>query len=114
MRAVALRYNRHMVRVTAFYAHDEGAHFDWDYYLNKHLPLVRELLGTKLRGMQVTKGLMGLSAGLPPLYVAMAQLDFESPEVLQELMVSVVPRIVADMPNYTSIAVQLQVSEVVG
>jgi hypothetical protein len=30
------------------------------------------------------------------------------------LMMTVVPRIVADIPNYTSIALQLQVSEVVG
>lgn len=107
-------YNPCMVRVTAFYAHDEGAHFDWEYYVNKHLPLVRELLGEKLLGMQVTRGLMGLSAGLPPMYIAMAQLDFDSAEVLQELMIAVVPKIVADIPNYTSIALQLQVSEVVG
>ena len=107
-------YNPCMVRVTAFYAHDEGAHFDWEYYVNKHLPLVRGLLGEKLLGMQVTRGLMGLSAGLPPMYVAMAQLDFESAEVLQELMMTAVPKIVADIPNYTSIALHLQVSEVVG
>ena len=103
-----------MVRVTAFYAHSDDAQFDWDYYVNKHLPMVREVLGGKLLGMEVDRGLHGLAAGLPPLYMALARLDFESEEVLQELMISVVPSIVKDIPNYTSVALQIQVSEVVG
>lgn len=102
-----------MVRVTAFYAHSEDAQFDWNYYVNKHLPLVRELLGSKLLGMEVDRGLHGVAAGLPPMYIAMARLDFESQEVLQQLMLNVVPKIVADIPNYTSVALQIQVSELV-
>lgn len=102
-----------MVRVTAFYAHSDDAHFDWDYYINKHLPMVRELLGDKLLRMEVDRGLHGVAAGLPPMFMAMARLDFESQEVLQELMLSAVPKIVADIPNYTSVALQIQVSELV-
>ena len=102
-----------MVRVTAFYAHSEDAQFDWNYYVNKHLPLVRELLGSKLLGMEVDRGLHGVAAGLPPMYIAMARLDFESQDVLQQLMLNVVPKIVADIPNYTSVALQVQVSELV-
>ena len=103
-----------MVRVTAFYAHSDDAQFDWDYYLNKHLPMVRELLGDNLKGMSVSRGISGVAAGLPPMFMAMANLDFESAEVLQGLMLSAVPRIVADIPNYTSVALQIQVSEVLG
>ena len=102
-----------MVRVTAFYAHSDGAHFDWDYYAKKHLPMVRELLGDKLLGMEVERGLYGVAMGLPPMYIAMARLDFESNDVLQGLIASVVPKIVQDIPNYTSIALQIQVSELV-
>jgi uncharacterized protein (TIGR02118 family) len=102
-----------MVRVTAFYAHSDDAQFDWDYYLNKHLPLVRELVGEKLLRMNVDRGLHGVAAGLPPMFIAITQLDFESAEVLQELMLTAVPKIVADIPNYTSVALQIQVSEVV-
>ena len=102
-----------MVRVTALYAHSDDAHFDWDYYQNKHLPMVREVLGDKLLRMEAERGLHGIAAAFPPLYVAMARLDFESDAVLQELMLTAVPKIVQDIPNYTSIALQLQVSEVV-
>lgn len=102
-----------MVRVTAFYAHSYDAHFDWDYYLNKHLPMVRELLGDKLLRMEVDRGLHGVAAGLPPMFMAMARLDFESQEILDGLMLGVVPKIVADIPNYTSLALQIQVSELV-
>ncbi|MEP7366544.1 MAG: EthD family reductase [Acidobacteriota bacterium] len=102
-----------MVRVTAFYAHSDDAQFDWDYYVNKHLPMVRELLGGHLLAMEVDRGLYGVAAGLPPMYIAMVRLDFESQEILQGLMINAVPKIVADIPNYTSVALQIQVSELV-
>jgi hypothetical protein len=31
-----------MVVVTALYPNEPGSSFDYDYYLNKHVPLVRE------------------------------------------------------------------------
>jgi len=100
-----------MIRVTAFYAYSEDVEFNWDYYRNKHLPMVRELLGEKLLGLQVERGLRGLAPTMPPLYLAMAQLDFASEEVLQELMLGAVPKIVADIPNYTAATLQIQIGE---
>ncbi|MCC6294859.1 MAG: EthD family reductase [Bryobacterales bacterium] len=101
-----------MVRVTAFYAHDDQARFDWDYYVNQHLPLVRRLLGEGLLRLQAQKGLQGLAAGMPPLYTAMAHMDFASMEAMNGALLPHVATITADIAHYTSIPLQVQISEI--
>ena len=36
-----------MTKVSVMYANGEGKHFDMEYYLDKHMPLVGKLLGEK-------------------------------------------------------------------
>jgi len=33
-----------MIRISVMYLNEPGKNFDWDYYLNKHLPMVHRLL----------------------------------------------------------------------
>lgn len=101
-----------MVRVTAFYAYDDQARFDWEYYVNQHLPLVRNLLGGSLLRLQAERGLQGLAAGMPPLYTAVAHMDFASMEALNEALPPNVARIAADIANYTAIPLQVQIGEI--
>lgn len=60
-----------MIRVPVLYPNISRARFDAKYYLEKHMPLVRERLGMEAHG--------------------------------QELL--------ADIPNYTSVQAQVQISE---
>ena len=60
-----------MIRVSVLYAHEAGKKFDHDYYVNKHMKLVRErLMSFGLVRTEVDKGRAGGAPGAPAPYVA--------------------------------------------
>ena len=45
------------------YPNREGMKFDRVYYLNHHIPMVRQLLGLSLKGVSVEQGISGEEPG---------------------------------------------------
>jgi len=102
-----------MIRVSVLYANEDGATFDHDYYANKHIPMVRKKLEPGgLKKAEVDKGLAGGDGGAPP-YLAVAHLFFDSVEAFQGAFGPNAEEIMGDIPNYTNLQPQVQVSEVV-
>ncbi len=56
-----------MVKVSVMYPNHEGTKFDMTYYINRHIPMVRQLLGSALRGVSVEQGISGEEPDRPPL-----------------------------------------------
>lgn len=101
-----------MVRVTVMYPNN-GAKFDMEYYLNKHIPLVHKLLdGCGLVRTEVDRGLGAGAPGAPAPYCTIAYLVFNSMEELQKGMAQHDPTLAADVPNFTTVQPLLQISEV--
>jgi hypothetical protein len=48
-----------MVKISVLYPNREGTKFDMAYYLNHHIPMVRQLLGSALQGVSVEEGISG-------------------------------------------------------
>ena len=61
---------RGMIKLSAFYPNGEGKTFDMDYYREKHIPMVAELLGDACKAASVETGLAGLGDNTPPPYAA--------------------------------------------
>jgi uncharacterized protein (TIGR02118 family) len=101
-----------MIRVSVLYPQSDGAKFDWNYYLAKHVPLVREKLGKALKGITVEKGLAGGPPGTPPSFLALCHLSFDSVDAFQAVFAANGAPLMADVPNYSSIQPTVQISEV--
>jgi len=101
-----------VIKVSLFYPNKEGKTFDMDYYFNKHLPMVRQRLGTACKCVDAEQGQSGLLPGTPAAYIAMCHLYFESIEAFQTAFGLHAQAIMADMPNYTNIQPTIQISEV--
>jgi uncharacterized protein (TIGR02118 family) len=101
-----------MIRASVLYPSGEGATFDYDYYVNKHIPMVADLLGDKLRGVAVDRGVASGQPGMPPPYLAMAHLVFDSLEELEAATAPLGERLAADGPNYTNTTPTVQISEI--
>jgi uncharacterized protein (TIGR02118 family) len=101
-----------MIKVSVMYPNTSDARFDMSYYLDRHMPMVRDLMGGVLKGMNVEQGLAGGQPGAPAPYVALGHLLFESLDAFQAAFAQHSGAILADIPNYTNTQPMLQISQV--
>jgi uncharacterized protein (TIGR02118 family) len=102
-----------MIRVTALYPKTATSRFDKDYYLNKHTPMVKELLTpTGMLGIGVDEGLGTLTPGEPPAFEVIGYLEFETVEDLQKSLAAHGAAIIADIANYTDVQPIIQVNRI--
>lgn len=102
-----------MIKISVLYPNTEGVTFDFDYFLNKHFPMVLDLIGDKVKQSAVEQGISGgPQPGSPAPFVAMAHLYFANMEDFQSGMSAGGPTIMNDIPNYTNAQPVIQISEV--
>lgn len=100
-----------MITISVMYPETEGATFDMDYYLNKHMPLVDEHVGHLLKGKVVQAGVAGGAPGAPAAFRVIATLQLGSMDDVAKFGEKAGP-LMADIPNFTNIKPQMQISEV--
>ena len=104
-----------MVRISVLYPNEAGKKFDHDYYKNKHMTLVGERLKPfGLIRYEVDKGLGGGAPGAPAPFVGACHFYFNSVAEFQKGMGAHAKELMADVPNYTDITPQIQISDIVG
>ena len=95
-----------MIRFSVLYPKTDGATFDHDYYVNKHVPLA-----VKTWSPAKTE----VDQGVDGPYEAAVHFHFDSPSALQAALGSAgTGELMADLANYTTIAPVTQTSEIVG
>ena len=103
-----------MIRVTVLYPHADGVKFDFKYYTQEHMSLVKaKLQSFGLLRVEVDRGLTGMEPETPPSFVCIAYLYFNSISDFYNGMAAHGAELIADIPNYTDLVPQLQVSEMV-
>jgi uncharacterized protein (TIGR02118 family) len=101
-----------MIRVNILYPNKPGAKFDYDYYLNKHMPMSQSLLGGAIKGVNVEFGLNGGPPDSTPPYVATCHLLFESLDAFYAVFLPNASALQGDIANYTDVEPVIQISEV--
>lgn len=103
-----------MFNISSIYPKKEGYQFDFDYYLNKHMPMSIEKLSTAkgFIGVSVERGIEIEEPKIASSYIAMCHYYFDS---LENFMAAFMPHADAlqgDIKNYTNIEPTIQISEV--
>jgi uncharacterized protein (TIGR02118 family) len=103
-----------MYNISSIYPKKEGCEFDFDYYLNKHMPRSIELLssGRGFKGVSVERGVDVDEPKLESSYIAMCHYYFES---LEDFIAAFGPHaeeLQGDIANYTNIEPITQINEV--
>ncbi len=101
-----------MIKVSVYYPNEAGKKFDWDYYLRKHIPMVREKFGAACKSLAVEQGLGGATPGSNPPYIGQCHFGFDSLESFQNAFGPNAEAIMGDIPNYTDTQPVIQISEV--
>ncbi len=103
-----------MIKVSVFYPNEEGKKFDMDYYSGKHMPMVQSRLDSMgLLRIEVERGVSSADPNAPAPFVAIGVLYFNTAEEVHEGFKTHGREIMGDIPNYTDIAPQFQISEIV-
>ncbi len=104
-----------MIRMTVLYPNTPGAKFDLEYYTTVHMPLVEDRL--KPLGLirtEICKGVAGRPPDdVPPPYVTMGYLYFNSLEECQNGFAVHGKELIDHIRAYTDIEPQFQISEIV-
>jgi uncharacterized protein (TIGR02118 family) len=101
-----------MVKVSVLYPNREGTKFDMAYYLNRHIPMGEQLLGSALKGVSVEQGVSGEEPGSPAPYIAMGHLLFDSVDVFHASFGPHAQAMMEDIPKYTNSEPTVQIGEV--
>lgn len=103
-----------MILVTVMYPAGAGTKFDLDYYLTKHMPLVRERWTPHgLTHTQVVKG-VGKPDGSAPDFQVMALLTFGSLADFKAAGKAHGREVFADVANFTDSQATVQISDILG
>ena len=97
-----------MIRVSVLYPREPGKKFDFDYYVNKHMVMVRQ----KLEPSGLVRTEVDKAADENSPFMAAGHLYFKSMEDFNNGFFVHLAEFGADLFNYTDIAPQLQVSEI--
>lgn len=101
-----------MYKVSVMYPTTEGADFDFDYYCNKHIPMVEERMRPfGLLRTAVEKGLPTADGQAPP-YVCVGHLYFETADGYDKSIQAHADELRGDLKNYTTIRPQRLLGEV--
>lgn len=101
-----------MIKVSVMYPNGPDAHFDEAYYRDRHMPMVKNLMGEHCQYYTVDRAIAdGVPASNAP-YIAMGHLFCASVDAFQAGFGPHAKEILADIPNYTNQAPVMQFSEV--
>ncbi len=101
-----------MIKVTVLYPNEPAAKFDMEYYINRHMPMIRQKCAPECRRIAAESGLAGGAPGSRAPYIAVGHLTFDSLAAFQKAFIPHAPEILADVPNYTDIEPVIQISEI--
>jgi uncharacterized protein (TIGR02118 family) len=94
--------------LTVLYPDKRGATFDFEYYMEKHIPFANELLGHQF---VVTKGI-ATAQGSRPAFLCTARMEIGTMAEFLPVLAQHVGVLGNDIPNYTNIEPVIQFEEI--
>jgi uncharacterized protein (TIGR02118 family) len=101
-----------MIKVSVMYPNGPDARFDEVYYRDRHMPMVKQLMGEHCRHYTIDRAQPGAAAGPNAPYIAMGHLFCDSVEAFQAGFGPHTQEIMGDIPNYTNQTPVIQISDV--
>lgn len=101
-----------MIKVSVLYPSKTGSRFDVDYYLSVHMPMAKRLLGSAVKDISIEIGIAGGAPGAPAPYAAIVGFTCDSVDAFSAAFTPVMGQLQGDIPNYTNITPQVQISEI--
>ena len=103
-----------MIRVSLLFPNQLGSTFDQNYFADKHIQMAKQRLeGLGLVGVEIDRGISAADPNSAAPFVAVAHFTFNSVDEVHTAFKAVGREVMGDIPNYTNIQPQVQISEII-
>ena len=98
-----------MIRISFLYPNERGKKFDHGYYAETHMPLVQK----RMVSFGLVRYEIDRAAVDDAPFVAACHLYFDSVDGFRKAIAEHGKELMGDIPNYTDVQAQMQISEIV-
>jgi len=99
--------------MTIVYQNGSDVRFNFDYYVNTHMPLIMRLYGKSIRSFELRRGQPGADGAAPP-YVATITIWIADPAAFDAAAAEHQAGLRADVPKFTNAVLIAQRDKIVG
>jgi uncharacterized protein (TIGR02118 family) len=99
--------------MTITYQNGPDVRFNFDYYVNTHMPLIMRLYGKSISRFELRRGLPGAD-GAPPPFIATITIWIADGKAFDEAQVQHQAGLRADVPKFTNAVLAAQRDRIVG
>lgn len=101
-----------MIQVTVLYPFSEDEIFNFDYYVEHHMAMVRRFFGDDVWDIVVERGVEGGRPGAKPKFLTVCRLKTHSIDCWHKHIGANLEEFIGDIPNFTKIQPTILFSEV--
>jgi uncharacterized protein (TIGR02118 family) len=97
--------------ISVFYPAKDNEAFDFDFYRNRHAPLIKDILGPSLHKIEVRKGTTGPD-GAEPTFIAVISIWIADWAAYERAMAGRAQELIDEVPLFTKQMPTIQIDEV--
>ena len=97
--------------ITILYPSQDNEGFSFEFYRDRHAPLIKSILGAAMHKIQVRKGMPGPDGALPK-YVATINIWIADWDAYLKAMESRTQELIDELPFFTKAMPEIQIDEV--
>jgi uncharacterized protein (TIGR02118 family) len=99
--------------ITVLYPAKDNDAFGFEFYLKRHVPLIKDILGKSLHRIEVRKGASSQDGAGPPNYTCVISIWIADWPAYEKAIAARASELIAEVPLFTKVMPQMQIDEVI-
>jgi len=99
--------------INILYPAKDNDAFDFDFYLRRHVPLIKDILGASLHRLEVRKGTSAQDGTAAPTYTCVISIWIADWPAYEKAIAARAPELIAEVPLFTKVMPMIQIDEVI-
>jgi len=98
--------------INILYPAKDNDAFDFEFYLRRHVPLIKDILGSSLHRLEVRKGASAQDGGAPT-YTCVISIWIADWPAYEKALAARASELIAEVPLFTKVMPMIQTDEVI-
>jgi len=99
--------------ITVLYPAKDNDAFDFDFYVRRHVPLIKDILGNSLHRVEVRRGATANDGSSAPTYTCVISIWIADWPAYEKAIAARASELIAEVPLFTKVMPVMQIDEVI-